>query len=81
MSVKKCPVCGKESDEKYKPFCSKRCADVDLNRWFQGVYSIPSDEVPEEESGADEKKNRQTGLSKVYTFPACLGSSVGRAED
>ncbi len=39
---KKCPICEKLiTDEKYHPFCSKRCADVDLNRWFNGTYSIP----------------------------------------
>lgn len=41
---KKCPICGKPTVEKYRPFCSKRCADVDLGRWFGGVYRIPSEE-------------------------------------
>lgn len=40
----KCPICGKPAVEKYQPFCSKRCADVDLGRWFGGVYRIPSEE-------------------------------------
>ncbi|WP_420547528.1 DNA gyrase inhibitor YacG [Curvivirga sp.] len=40
----KCNICGKPSDQKYKPFCSKRCADVDLNRWLGGNYRIPTDE-------------------------------------
>ena len=31
-----CPVCKKPTDPNFKPFCSKRCADVDLNRWFSG---------------------------------------------
>ena len=45
---KKCPICGKPAVEKYKPFCSKRCADVDLNRWLTGSYVIPArdDEPP-----------------------------------
>ncbi len=39
---KKCPICNKIlNEEKYSPFCCKRCADVDLNRWFNGSYSIP----------------------------------------
>jgi endogenous inhibitor of DNA gyrase (YacG/DUF329 family) len=33
-------------DEHYKPFCSKRCADVDLARWFGERYAIPAEEVP-----------------------------------
>ena len=39
---KKCPICGRAADEKLKPFCSKRCADVDLNRWLSGSYAIPA---------------------------------------
>ncbi|MFG1402820.1 DNA gyrase inhibitor YacG [Xanthobacter sediminis] len=38
---KPCPICGKPPVEKYRPFCSKRCADVDLNRWLSGAYAIP----------------------------------------
>ena len=44
----KCPICGELSDENYRPFCSKRCADVDLNRWLSGVYKIETDESPED---------------------------------
>jgi uncharacterized protein len=35
-----CPICGKEAVEAYRPFCSKRCADIDLARWFTGSYAI-----------------------------------------
>lgn len=41
---RKCVICGKAQDAKYRPFCSKRCADVDLNRWFSGTYAIPAEE-------------------------------------
>lgn len=44
-----CPICRRlPADAKYKPFCSKRCADVDLQRWFAGSYVAPggSDETP-----------------------------------
>jgi hypothetical protein len=37
----RCPICSKPSAPSYKPFCSKRCADVDLNRWLTGGYAIP----------------------------------------
>jgi endogenous inhibitor of DNA gyrase (YacG/DUF329 family) len=56
MSQPKCAVCGKPQDPTYKPFCSKRCADVDLNRWLSGRYAIPvveDKETPEEESSED----------------------------
>ncbi len=45
--AKACPVCGKPASEKYRPFCAKRCADVDLARWLGGVYRIPTEEPPE----------------------------------
>lgn len=37
-----CPNCGKPSSRDHYPFCSQRCADVDLNRWFSGTYAIPA---------------------------------------
>ena len=37
-----CPTCGAPSMKKTRPFCSKRCADIDLGRWFQGAYAIPA---------------------------------------
>lgn len=40
----KCPICGKPQDVQLRPFCSRRCADVDLNRWFSGRYAIPAQE-------------------------------------
>ncbi len=46
-----CPTCGKPSAMAYRPFCSKRCADVDLQRWLTGRYAIP---VAEDEDGADD---------------------------
>ena len=40
-----CPICEKRKGvETFKPFCSKRCADVDLNRWLNGGYAIPTEE-------------------------------------
>jgi endogenous inhibitor of DNA gyrase (YacG/DUF329 family) len=49
----KCAICGKPKDPKYRPFCSKRCADVDLNRWFSGGYAIPAVEA-EDDNRVDE---------------------------
>jgi endogenous inhibitor of DNA gyrase (YacG/DUF329 family) len=45
-----CPICGKPVEPEFKPFCSKRCADVDLNRWLSGVYAVPA-EGDEDEDG------------------------------
>ncbi len=49
----KCPICGKPADALFRPFCSKRCGDVDLNRWLSGVYAVPVTEDEEE----DERRN------------------------
>ncbi|MFD0988264.1 DNA gyrase inhibitor YacG [Methyloligella solikamskensis] len=50
----KCPICGKPTAEDYRPFCSKRCADVDLNRWLSGRYAVPGEpagQAPTDEDG------------------------------
>ncbi len=46
-----CPVCKRPTEKSYRPFCSKRCADVDLGRWFNGSYAVP---VVDEPFGEDE---------------------------
>ena len=51
MSTPKCPICGKDPELKYRPFCSSRCADVDLHRWLSGRYSVPA--VDQDESPPD----------------------------
>lgn len=43
-----CPVCGKLEVLEYRPFCSKRCADIDLGKWLNGDYRIPTNERPDE---------------------------------
>lgn len=47
MSKPVCPVCEAPRSEKYRPFCSKRCADIDLGRWFTGAYAVPTEEAPD----------------------------------
>ena len=54
---RKCPICGKPQQEKTAPFCSKRCADVDLSRWLKGVYAIP---VEESDEKVDPERNDET---------------------
>ncbi len=52
--TKTCPICGKPADEKLKPFCSKRCADVDLHRWLGEAYRVPDDSPATREGEEDE---------------------------
>jgi endogenous inhibitor of DNA gyrase (YacG/DUF329 family) len=47
-----CPLCQKTSLKPYSPFCSKRCADLDLGKWLRGDYAVPvveEDDVPDSE--------------------------------
>jgi endogenous inhibitor of DNA gyrase (YacG/DUF329 family) len=45
----RCPICGKPAQVGVMPFCSRRCADVDLNRWLSGVYAVPVKEEDDED--------------------------------
>jgi uncharacterized protein len=53
MAEKLCAICGKPVVDEFKPFCSRRCADVDLHRWFTGAYAVPaveSDDLEDDEA-------------------------------
>jgi uncharacterized protein len=50
---KACAICGRPQVERFIPFCSRRCADVDLHRWLSGSYAIPVVEDEPEESAKD----------------------------
>ncbi len=55
----KCPICSRQTEAAYRPFCSRRCADVDLSRWLGGAYAIP--DAAESEDG-DEVKSTSDGV-------------------
>lgn len=57
--TKACPVCGKPTMERYRPFCSKRCADVDLSRWLKGAYVIPGRPDDEPETPEDDGERQR----------------------
>ncbi|MFV0245051.1 MAG: DNA gyrase inhibitor YacG [Qingshengfaniella sp.] len=44
-----CPICNKPTQPGYRPFCSRRCADVDLGRWLKGSYALPVTEFDDED--------------------------------
>ncbi|MDO6586891.1 DNA gyrase inhibitor YacG [Salipiger sp. 1_MG-2023] len=58
-----CPICARETDPKYRPFCGKRCADVDLAKWMTGSYAIPStdpDDVEDAIEAAERARDEDT---------------------
>lgn len=57
-----CPMCARAVDEKFKPFCSKRCADVDLAKWLSGSYAIASDNPEEAEELYQELSDAENKL-------------------
>ncbi len=49
-----CPICGKPTQPRYRPFCSRRCADLDLGKWLTGSYAIPAEDPEALEEAAEE---------------------------
>jgi len=58
-SIMSCPICDKKTNIKYRPFCSKHCADVDLGRWFNGAYAVPADTPEDMDEAAAEMEKEQ----------------------
>ena len=60
-----CPICGRKTDPsdpaeaKYRPFCSRRCADVDLGKWLTGSYVVPGSEVEDDASSDANDSDRK----------------------
>lgn len=52
-----CPICGKATVATYRPFCSRRCADIDLGKWFSGAYGVPSSDPEEMAEAAEAAEN------------------------
>ncbi len=55
MTARACPICTKPASEAHRPFCSRRCADVDLQRWFAGAYVVPGRAEPATGVEADDQ--------------------------
>lgn len=51
----RCPICSKPSAPEFKPFCSARCKQVDLGRWFGERYAVPGEPVDPEAPPRDEE--------------------------
>jgi hypothetical protein len=53
MTPAKCPICERPAVAEFKPFCSARCADVDLHRWLSGRYAVPGSDDPDDAGDHD----------------------------
>ena len=51
----RCVICGRPRVADYDPFCSRRCADVDLYKWLKGGYVIPGQENADEQATPTEE--------------------------
>lgn len=56
-----CPICNRETDPKYRPFCSRRCADVDLGRWLTGRYAVPAEQTEDEDGTSKDASDDAAG--------------------
>ncbi len=52
--ARKCALCGKVQSDQFKPFCSKRCADIDLGNWLGERYAVPAVEDDDDPSARDD---------------------------
>ena len=49
-----CPICAKTTDPEYRPFCSRRCADIDLGKWLTERYTIPVEPSDDDDASSDD---------------------------
>ena len=64
MTQKPCPICKRPLQSAYAPFCSRRCADVDLNHWLKGAYAVPA---------RDDDAEADADLDSPFTRPGQSG--------
>ena len=53
VAAAKCVRCGQPVQARYRPFCSQRCADIDLGSWFSDRYRVSGGEAPQDDGGGD----------------------------
>ncbi|MEM8576729.1 MAG: DNA gyrase inhibitor YacG [Pseudomonadota bacterium] len=54
-----CPICKSPTAARYRPFCSRRCADIDLGRWISGDYAVPSEDPEDIERAIEEAAQKR----------------------
>jgi uncharacterized protein len=62
----RCPICQDDTEHAFRPFCSSRCADIDLGKWMTGSYAIPvTDNTGDsEDDGSDAVASRTNTASQ-----------------
>jgi endogenous inhibitor of DNA gyrase (YacG/DUF329 family) len=66
-----CPICGKAMVQDYRPFCSRRCADIDLGRWLTESYRIAADDVEDIETEPDDPRPPPSHQGRFRSGQAC----------
>jgi uncharacterized protein len=61
-----CPICGKPTTAGYRPFCSRRCADIDLGRWLNESYRIPAEDADDHEASSADQPMPKPPASKPH---------------
>lgn len=60
----RCPICRAPAEAQFRPFCSRRCADVDLLRWLRGGYAIPVAAADDDEDGDGARPGATSGSER-----------------
>ncbi|MEM7731356.1 MAG: DNA gyrase inhibitor YacG [Pseudomonadota bacterium] len=61
-----CPICNNDTEPRYRPFCSKRCADIDLGKWMRGDYALVSAEPVDSEEAETAIRARENAGEKPH---------------
>ena len=78
----KCPICAKPAASDYSPFCSRRCADVDLGKWLTGAYALPSEETdPPSSDGNDDTEAWRHSFLGAPLWTPLFGSPISGQRD
>lgn len=58
-TARRCPICGKPASFAERPFCSRRCAEIDLHRWLSDAYRVPGEAAPSDGTETAQHKPEQ----------------------
>lgn len=59
-----CPICSSATEQEFRPFCSKHCADLDLAKWLNGSYAVPSTDPEDIENAIEEAQQAELSAAK-----------------